>query len=131
MNDPFLQALISIASNKDVEEPYEAGVTLLVGGFLVSGYVISRDKYMQHDPIFKVMWEEWQKSPQEPEPEAEKPGDDLPNFINLRDARYFATVGNPIPGNMPLYCRFTLDAVHGFSLGVLAPAGEEPPGTGR
>jgi len=48
MKDIMLISLVKLAM---AETPSEQDVTLVVGGFLVSGYVISYEKYVQHHQL--------------------------------------------------------------------------------
>jgi hypothetical protein len=116
MKDLLLTTLISTA---EADEPTETDITLVVGGFLVSGLVISAKKYMEHHPITKVFWETLEKARSEMPP-PEEGEDTSPNFIHLRDAKFFTPGGNPIPQNQPIYWRGPLESVHGFSFGVLS-----------
>ena len=112
MKDAILLALIAAV---EAEEPLEAAVTLLVSGFLVSGFVVSYDKFMKQHPLTVEVL----KIPNEPDPESPEPTDNIPEFIHLRDARYFVPGGNPIPGNTGIFVRIPLDSIHGFSFGLL------------
>ena len=115
MKDVILISLIALAeSDKQIEQD----VTLLVGGFLVSGFVISYKTYSEHNPITsnieKVIEELKETKPIESQQDKHSP-----NFIHLRDAKYYHTTGNPIPGNTGVYIRIPLSSVHGFSFGKL------------
>lgn len=118
MKDVMLLSLIACAG---AEEPLEKEVTLLVGGFLVSGAVITYAKYVEHNTItasVEKAFEEVRRN-SEAETGAEEAADKGPNYIHLRDARYFTPGQMPIPGNMGIYVRIPLEAVQGFSFGSL------------
>jgi hypothetical protein len=116
MKDELLLVLISLA---EVEEPIETDVTLLVGGFLVSGFIVSAKKYMEHHVVTKRI-SRLREQIRSTTPAAED-GEDTPlNFIHLRDAKFYTPGGPPIPQNKSIFWRGCLESVHGFSLGVLA-----------
>lgn len=133
MKDVILMALAGLAeiepaadteSTRAAEGEFGPGVTLLVSGMLVSGYIVSKKKYMGHHPIVT----EIQRIREEHEAEMSTPDDGesespLPDCIHLRDAKCFAAGGNPIPGNTGVFWRISLDAVQGFTFGVLAASG--------
>lgn len=110
MKDVMLVSLIALA---EAETPIEHDVTLLVGGFLVSGSVMSFKKYLEHHQttsgIGAAMEEIDTANPEPPKKTY--------NFIHLRDAKYYLPGANPIPGNMSLIVRISLESVHGFSFG--------------
>lgn len=112
MKDVMLVSLIVAA---EAPEPIEQDITLMVGGFLVSGFVVSYEKYLTHHQMAAGIGEALNQV-RESEPE-------LPektyNFIHLRDAKYYHMAGNPIPGNMGIFMRISLESVHGFSFGKL------------
>ncbi|TSK05952.1 MAG: hypothetical protein FPO08_14110 [Geobacter sp.] len=114
-------ALVSIIKCAELEEPNEQDVTLLVGGFLVSGKVISFEKYSQHHPITESIaaaFDEADKALTE-EQIAEL---GRPNFIHLSGAKYFIPGQQPIPNGDGVFARISLSAVHGFHLGSLQVA---------
>lgn len=116
MKDVMLLSLIAMAS---AEEPVEHDVTLIVGGFLVSGYVISYDKYVNHHQTTAELEEIFKELRKAPVPEGKEAVDNSPNFIHLRDAKYYLPGVNPIPGNMGVFVRIPLESVHGFTFGKL------------
>jgi hypothetical protein len=127
-HDWFLQSLVDMA-NDGIEV---GGVTLQVSGLLVSGVLAGgkayfqgfaedfasglddpgvaesvRDSFAKHGEIYK------------------KEGDDalpFPQYIHLRNARFFNTSGNPIPGNKGVWWRGRISEVAGFTLGSLSQA---------
>lgn len=112
MKDVILVSLIVLA---EAGNETEHDVTLIVGGFLVSGYVISYKKYLEHHGTTKSIGLSLDKII-ESEP---SPPEKTYNFIHLRDAKYFVPGNQPIPANMGIFVRIPLESVHGFSFGVL------------
>jgi hypothetical protein len=109
MKDAILIALVNFAEG---EKQIEHDITLLVGGFLISGFVISRDDYMKHHATTNALWKAIEDLPE--------PEDNTPNYIHLRNARYYASDGNPIPQNTGGYIRISLESIDGFSFGLLS-----------
>ena len=113
----------------------EMGITLQVGGMLVSGDLVAVNTY------FDGIGEEFSSSStfvndleaaksikdsfstlgarliQTDETEDEQL---LPQFIHLKNARFFHTSGNPIPSNRGVFWRGRICEVGGFSLGSLS-----------
>lgn len=112
MKDPLLISLIVLA---EAENPIEHDVTLVVGGFLISGFITSYNNYIKCNPtaeafekainIFK------QNNDQAHENEKEI------NFIHLHSAKYYVPGVNPIPSNTGIHIRIPLESVQGFSFG--------------
>lgn len=122
--DWFLQMLVQLANTS----PMEIGITLQVSGMLVSGSIVSRKSY------FEGFAEDF-ASPFSGEPNTaetmkknfsmfgEKKLDEneqLPQFVHLKSARFFNTIGNPIPKNRGVWWRGRICEVGGFSLGILS-----------
>ena len=128
--DWFLQTLIEIVNKSNAS----FGLTLNLGGILVSGDLIGGKHY------FDGFGQEFASSLSS-DPETVKQvhasfashsvlyvnGDgiykdslDPPNFIHLKDARFFHTSGQPIPANRGVWWRGRLAEVGGFSLGKLS-----------
>ena len=112
MKDVMLISLIALA---EADPPMEHDVTLLVGGFLVSGFVTSYEKYAQHHQTTAGI----ESAIQQAAADAPEPTEKTYNFIHLRDAKYYTPGAAPIPGNMGLFVRISLHSVHGFSFGKL------------
>ncbi|CAB3675353.1 MULTISPECIES: gas vesicle accessory protein GvpU [Achromobacter] len=125
--DAFLQFLVNLVNNGSQIE--SIGVTLQMGGMLVSGSIVSGAEYFDSfaasftgslntvddatratvhaslaelGDVFRV--------PQ--------PADPLPNYIHLSDALFFTADGTPIAGQPTLW-RGRTSAVDGFILGRL------------
>jgi len=112
MQDPILELIVKFAES---DAQLETAVTLVVDGFLISGFVISRAQYMQHH-ILTSSIEQGIKDALA----AGKPSDDGARaFIHLRDAMYFTPGQDPVPANESVVCRIGLDRVSAFHLGFL------------
>jgi hypothetical protein len=124
--DHFLQSLVGLA-NIGVE----IGLTLTVGGFLISGTLTSGKRYF--DELQKSMQftntEEWMQkelgeffrqsgSIYDPPSEEETPIPP-PTFLHLRDARFFHNAGAPMPSNASVWWRGRISEVQGFHFGTL------------
>lgn len=130
--DWFLQSLVKMANTPG--DGFSIGITLLTHGFLVSGQLISGQKY------FKGFADDLASSVNENNNEIAnvikdmviKVGDSvygkenadknkaLPTFIHMENAKFFHPNGNPIPGNKGVFWRGCLSEISGFSLGVLS-----------
>lgn len=118
MKDILLLTAIEIA---EAEEPVETDITLVVGGFLISGFVISAKKYFTHHPLsdeFNKVFERV-KTEQAATEGVRQEECEQRSFIHLRDAKYFTPGQNPIPGNIGVHCRVKIESVLGFSFGLL------------
>ncbi|MEY1592705.1 gas vesicle accessory protein GvpU [Burkholderia sp. Bmkn7] len=127
-NDWFLQSLVSMVNSSDLE----IGITLFVGGFLVSGQLIGGKHYFEgfgatfagsfNDANgaagLKESFANWGKVYLE-EDGSYKKGVDQPYYIHLKNARTFHPSGSPIPGNGGVWWRGRLREVSGFNLGTL------------
>lgn len=117
MRDVILEFIVKFAENED---PLETGITLIVDGFLVSGFIVSKDKYMEHNILTSSIEKGIKKAISDAQSQTAEPEDDGErNFIHLRDAKYFTPGQLPIPNNQTVYCRIRLEKVSGFSIGVL------------
>ncbi|MCH1930609.1 hypothetical protein [Shewanella acanthi] len=115
MKDLILELVVKFSES---EAPIETGITLLVDGFLVSGFIISKDKFMENNFITSSIDEgirDYLSKNQKNEPldNGER------NFIHLRDAKYYAPGQPPIPENEAIFCRIALEKISGFNLGIL------------
>jgi hypothetical protein len=123
MYDPLLEHIIDLA---EAETPVEAEVTLIVGGMLVTGRVVSEETYMAHHALTRAYLELDDESEDESDVEASDEGDDEDEedddddsddeivFVHLRNARMHAP-GQPA-GGTGAYYRISLADVTGFSL---------------
>jgi hypothetical protein len=125
--DHVLQTLVDLTNRSDLE----LGITLTVGGFSISGMLVSGKTF------FDGLAAEMSASIDEPSSKkavheyfsnfggAYNFSDDdhdtpLPIFIHLRDARHFHNSGGPMPGNRGVYWRGRISQVSGFSMGNLS-----------
>lgn len=123
--DWFLQRLVSIVNTSDLE----FGITLTVGGSIVSGTLVGGTKYFE--TFAKDFSGAWPKEAQEVIREAlashtaiYKAGNDdqeptPPQFLHLINARSFQPTGQ-LPNNRGVLWRGKINSVSGFSLGSLA-----------
>jgi hypothetical protein len=115
MYDPLLEHIIDLA---EAETPVEAEVTLIVGGMLVTGRVVSEETYMAHHALTRAYLELDDESEDESDVEASDEGDDEDEedddfddeatYLHLRDAQ--------APGGKLGFFRVALGDVSGFSL---------------
>ena len=120
--DWFLQQLVTMANNSGVE----FGVTLTVGSGVVTGTLISAQKYFaafgelfaggmpgdgsEVEASFRKLGE--------PEPEVGGSFPLAPQFIHLKDAKLITPSG-AVP-NQGVLWRGTIASINGFSLGLMA-----------
>ena len=110
--------LIVLRTMAQAEPPIEHDVTLLLNGFLVSGSIISYEKYIRHHPVSA----EIESMIQQLTVPLEVPDEHILEFLHLRDATFFSgrSGHDDIAGTMGTrqrFVRISLDAVQGFSLG--------------
>ncbi|WP_313696969.1 gas vesicle protein [Achromobacter sp.] len=125
--DAFLQFLVNLVNNGSQLE--SIGVTLQMGGMLVSGSIVSGAEY------FDTFAAGFAGKLESLDPETRQtvhaslaalgdvfrlpqPVDPLPNYIHLSDALFFTADGTPIAGQPTLW-RGRTSAVDGFILGRL------------
>lgn len=126
-NDWFLEQLVEIAN-----VGFGFGVTLQVGGLLVSGTLASGAAYFDGvaaDTLpaldgdaaetFKKMFASFRDMVSE---DAPKGSPKTFRFIHLRDAKFYNTNGSPIPANRGVWWRGRISEVGGFILGTLNAA---------
>ena len=130
--DWFLQSLVNIAHDVNLE----IGITLQVSGMLVSGNLVSGKQYFEgfatdfasafiaHPEVAESIKNSFASYGdiynKEAEVESSQP-QPLPQYIHLKNARFFNTAGNPIPGNRGVWWRGRICEVGGFTLGSLSP----------
>lgn len=125
--DVFLQFLVNLVNNGG--QLKSIGVTLQMGGMLVSGSIVSGAEY------FDRFAETFSDSLSDIDTQARQsvrtslaelgdvfrlpqPAEPLPNYIHLVDALFFTADGTPIAGQPTLW-RGRSSAVDGFILGRL------------
>lgn len=131
-SDWFLQDLVEIANNGESSD--FLGVTLNIGGFLVSGMLIGGKEYFTSlaeelvtnvsdddkeaaDGVYRFFSEYGEAY--QPRKEGEEPDSSHVRFIHLKNAKFFHPGGNPIPANQGTLWRGQLHAVHGFFIGTI------------
>ncbi|MFD0726728.1 hypothetical protein [Lysobacter brunescens] len=115
MYDPLLEHLIELA---EAETPVEAEVSLIVGGMLVTGHVVSEEKYMSSHALTRAYLELDAEAEGESDADASEEGDEEDEddddfdddvaYIHLRDAQ--------AAGGKLGFFRVALTDVSGFSL---------------
>ena len=108
--DDLLVSLIKLAEQ---ENPIETEVTLLTGGFLISGSIISIEKYMEKHPVSVDYLTDVIASGAIPANTTDR----THHMIHLRDVNYYPNSGNSILGITSFPVRLMLSAIHGFSFG--------------
>ena len=128
--DWFLQSLVNLTNAGD--GTVEIGMILLVDGFLVSGMMVGGARYFEGfakdfasgftdqavAETIRTSFSEYGEiyktdaaDPLSPPPS--------PSYVHMRDARFFNTAGNPVPGNRGVWWRGRLSEVSGFVVGTL------------
>lgn len=128
--DAFLQFLVNLVNNGSQIE--SIGVTLQMGGMLVSGAIVSGAEYFDRFAAgftnsLGTIDAETRASVHASLAElgdvfrVPQPADPLPNYIHLSGALFFAADGTPIAGQPTLW-RGRTSAVDGFILGRMQSA---------
>lgn len=123
--DHFLQSLVSLANTG-----IEMDITLTVGGFLVSGVLVSGKRFFDEklagstiggnvDESLADTFRNYFRSFGKIYDEAQTEDLPLPSFIHLRDARFFHNSGTPIPSNGGVWWRGRISQIQGFHLARL------------
>lgn len=127
--DWFLQSLVKLANGIPA---LEIGITLQVSGMLVSGSLVSGARYFEgfseefssaftDDGIADSIKDSYNKfSELYPSGEDKNISSPPPQFIHLKNARFFNTAGSPIPTNRGVWWRGRVSEVGGFSIGSLS-----------
>ena len=142
--DWFLQSLVAIANRSG----FEIGITLNVGGSIISGILVGGAKYFdgvaeewrigylqsggksedadfwkstisEFSKIYKESIEKQEQAAREGTQPESSPGELYPEYIHLKDAQMHYSGQDPIPANRGIWWRGRLQAVDGFSLGSL------------
>jgi hypothetical protein len=125
--DWFLQNLVNLVNAREIE----LGITLNLGGFLVSGRLVSGQKYFGgfgedlgstfNDPEIRRNVEQSYAQLGEIYTAGRKAGEAVapPNYLHLMNARFFHTAGVPIPTDGGVWWRGRISEVSGFFLGTL------------
>lgn len=128
--DWFLQDLVDIVNTSNTG--FSFGITLNVGGFLVSGQLIGGKEYFESfgSDFAGAFFTTFPNNGEDAENikasfarngEIYSSNDEVevppPNYIHLKDAKFHNTNGEPIPSNRGVLWRGRLSGVDGFSLG--------------
>ena len=120
--DPWLQLVVASSTriNDGTDRQIETGITLHVGGLLVSGNIISRRDFLMSHPLTDKTLEIFDKLDKPDNMPVDKPSEDLPEFIHLSGARFFIPGNPPIPTNDDgVFWRGRISEVAGFHFGIL------------
>jgi len=125
--DWFLQNLVNLVNARDVK----LGITLNVSGFLISGILVSGQKYFGgfgadlgstfDDPDTRRGVEQAYANLGDIYTTG-RTGSGVttpPNYLHLMEAKFFHIGGQPIPGNRGVWWRGRISEVSGFFLGML------------
>lgn len=126
--DWFLQSLVDAANGCDRTV---IGITLQVGGFLVSGMLASGRMYFEElgadyastvsEETAEMVRETFAKCGEiYKSTDDENPDLPQPTYVHLKEARLFNAAGKPIPENHGVWWRGRLSEVSGFCLGILS-----------
>ncbi len=124
--DWFLQQLVRLAQVGDLD----IGITLQVGGLLVSGFIVSGKKYFEGfaesfaRPIagqHEITQSFTDALSQHGAIYDKRVGDEvlLPSYIHLKNARFYNSTHTAIPANKGVWWRGRLSEVGGFTLGAI------------
>ena len=125
MRDGILELIVKFSEYD--ENPIESAITLIVGGLLVSGHIISKEKFFEINPLtawIKEIGDKHQEETEEPDDAPEIEDDGKRRYIHLRDVQYFSPGQPPIPTSGSVSCRIKLSDVAGFHFGYLATSPE-------
>jgi len=130
--DWFLQSLVNVVNGGQLS----FGVTLNVGGFLISGVLVSGKEYFdglggdvasgvddsEAASLIQETFNKYGAIYDIDDVKGKEEGLPRPAYIHMRDARFFSTSGEPVPSNQGVWWRGRIGEVQGFVLGCL---GEE------
>ncbi|NOT86551.1 MAG: hypothetical protein HOP03_00040 [Lysobacter sp.] len=120
MRDGLLEIIVRFSEGDDA---LEMPITLIVGGLLVTGHIISKKKYVEQNTLtahIKKLMESIPEEDNTPEPE----DDGKREYIHLRDARYLSPGQGPLPSTGSIQCRIKLSDVSGFNFGNFSSSAE-------
>ena len=123
--DSLLEAIVKIAEDLPPTDPHEVfHVTLMIGGMLVTGRIISHDEYIRHHVFVEKLWDKYPRPESEMPPHKRVTGEGERWCIHLADARFSlpGQVATPltVPGG---YWRGRLSEVSGFTFAKTANPG--------
>jgi len=115
--DPLLESIVKIAEALPPTDPHEVfHVTLVIGGMLVTGRIISHDEFIRHHVFVERLWDKYPRPLSELPPHKRLVGEEERWCLHLADATF------SLPGQAPtapavrgIYWRARLSEVAGFS----------------
>jgi hypothetical protein len=114
--DPLLKIIVEISTEMadSTQGQVETGITLQVGGMLVTGHIIPVRQFLLEHPLTDRILEAYEKlEKQDPTPEEDK--NDAYHYIHLSGARIFLPGQPPIPTQGEgVYWRGRISEVSGF-----------------
>lgn len=128
--DGFVQILVSIVNQTSIG----IGITLNVGGLIISGELVSKKNYFEglaqemalanaDEPIKDALQTVFRKISGQDElsiEESQNENQPPPKFIHLKNAKMLLANGKQVPTNQGVWWRGRLSAVDGFCLGSLS-----------
>jgi hypothetical protein len=136
-HDWFLAQLVGWANEFGIEQ----GITLAVGGAVISGQLISGKRFFEElatfvmssggnatDELKKALAEsikQWTVIYNQPEGTADDSAPPVPTYIHLRNALWIYPDGRFLPANHGVLWRGKLAAIDGFCLGETRPASQQ------
>lgn len=124
--DWFLQTIVKMVN---IDSSAEFGITLNVGGFLVSGILVGGKQYFEGLAEYISSGVDEKEAAEGIKKTLGKPKEiyghetsknSLPSYIHLKEAKFYNTQGNPpIPGNQGVWWRGRISEVQGFMFGKL------------
>ena len=137
--DDLLVSLVSIVNRLPLDVSF--GVTLLIGGCLVTGFLVSGESYFAAfgkdfasgiedeenrgslEASFASLGEKYAALREEGDSEDDDPFQTV--YLHMRDARFFTPGQGPVPTEGGVWWRGRISEVSGFNLGILS-LGEPP-----
>jgi hypothetical protein len=124
--DWFLRTIASLVDRQGME----IGITLSVGGILVTGIMVGGRKYFEHfakkfasgfsDPDLSASLEKSISQYTQIYDNAPEDVEATPTFVHIRDVAFYASSATPIPSQKGHWWRGRLTKVDGFVLGTLS-----------
>ena len=125
--DWFLQQLVQFAN----DQAMSLGITLNVGGVIVSGTLIGGKRYFEgfandfgeglgKSELVDMVKQHFQQHGKIYDRPADETSGFDPSFIHLEGAKFFSPGDQPIPSNRGMFWRGKISSIDGFILGSLA-----------
>jgi hypothetical protein len=127
--DWLIQHFLNLANSPSTG--IEVGITLNVGGLLVSGTMVSGKKYFEgiadllsnantNMPEIAESWKSLSAFGQIYDDTAEVESNRNPQYIHLRNTRFFSAAGTAVPNSPGVWWRGRITEVAGFSFGTMS-----------